>query len=142
METESKTHVTGKEGGLIKLDVAASWTKNYREKHPGQTISHLFGKELLENILNQEGCAGIRFYYAYDHDGKKHLVLTGVKSNGTDQTGEEYCDSTGVPLPPEGLAKVGVTAPVLNTNGVGDQSVPCPGSPGCPKGLLSGTSLS
>jgi len=141
-ETQTKKLITGREGGPIKLDVAARWTKNYREKHPGQTISHLFGKELLETVLNQEGCVGIRFYYANDHEGKKHLILTGVRNDGTDQTGEEFCDPIGIPLTAEALARVGVTAPLFKTYDVGDQSVPCPGSPGCPKGILSGDSLS
>ncbi len=122
MEASKKHTVTGKEGGPIEPNVAASWTKNFRDKHPGETISHFFGKEILERILAQEGCNGLRFYHAYDHDGKKHLVIAGVNNDGTDQ------------VPAAGSAAP-ANKPVLYT--VGDQSAPCPGSPGCPTGLLS-----
>ena len=66
METQRENPITGKEGSPIDLDVAANWTKNYRDKHPKETISQFFGKEILEKILTQENCLGIRFYYAYD----------------------------------------------------------------------------
>ena len=142
METLRKPIVTGREGGPIKLDVAASWTKNYRDKNPGQTISQFFGKEILETILKQEGCLGIRFYYANDHAGKKHLIIVGVRHDGSDQTNEEYCDHEErhhFPLTAAAMAKVGGTAPVVYD--VADQSTPCPGSPGCPKGALTGNPI-
>jgi len=135
METENKHPITGREGGPIKLDVAASWTKNYREKNPGQTISQFFGKHILENILKQEGCLGIRFYYAQDNEGKKHLIIAGVNSDGSDQTNEEYCDDRGVAI--KVAAPVGGSLPTHKMYEVGDQSSPCPGSPGCPKGILA-----
>jgi len=39
-----KSPITGKEGSPIELKKAASWTKNYRERHPGQAISQFFWK--------------------------------------------------------------------------------------------------
>ncbi|HZY35841.1 MAG TPA: hypothetical protein VFE53_04290 [Mucilaginibacter sp.] len=124
METEVKHIVTGKEGGAIEPHVAAGWTKNYREKHAGETISHLFGRDILERILAQDGCVALRFYHAHDHNGKRHLVISGVNHDGTDQVHHSG----------SGAAK-----PILYE--VGDQSSPCPGSPGCPKGLLSDGTL-
>lgn len=117
METVTETKFNPCAGGAIDLEVAAGWTKNYREKHPHQTISHFFGRGILEEILAQDDCVGIRFYHAYDHDGKKHLVIVGVHADGKDQS------------PVHGHPVVYKT---------GDQSTPCPGSPGCPKGLLAG----
>ena len=138
METEKKPVITGCEGGPIKLDEAASWTKNYRDKHPGETISQFFGKEILERILAQEGCLGIRFYYAVDHAGKKHLVITGVVSDGNDQINEDHYDETAAPA----LAAAPAGGPVYKVYEVGDQSTPCPGSPGCPHNKLSVGKLS
>jgi hypothetical protein len=130
METDKRPVITGREGGPIKLDEAASWTKNYREKHPGETISQFFGKEILERILSQEGCLGIRFYYALDHAGKKHLVITGVVSDGNDQIQEDHYDNAAAAGP-------ATEAPMLKLYEIGDQSSPCPGSPGCPHNKLS-----
>jgi hypothetical protein len=132
MATYGKPVITGKEGGPIKLDEAASWTKNYRERHPGETISQFFGREILERVLAQEDCLGIRFYYALDHDGKKHLVITGVVSDGNDQISEE-------PREDEALTASGTTPQIYE---IGDQSTPCPGSPGCPHNKLSVGKLS
>ena len=130
METNEKCLITGREGGPIKLDVAASWTKNYREKHPGENISQFFGKDILEVILKQEGCLGIRFYYANDHAGKRHLIIVGVNADGTDQLEHKHMAA----------AAMTATAPAGDgdTPLVGDQSMPCPGSPGCPKNQLTG----
>jgi hypothetical protein len=122
MSTE-KQPITGREGGPIALQEAAGWTKNYRERHPDQTISHLFGKDILNRILGQEGCLGVRFYYAHDPAGEKRLVIVGVRDDGSEITGDKA-----------DTAATGVSHELF---GVGDQSAPCPGSPGCPKSLLS-----
>ena len=130
MEEKCKPVITGREGGPIELEKAASWTENYRRKNPGETISHFFGKEILENILKQEGCLGIRFYYAHDHEGRRHLVIAGAMSDGSDQINERHHEKHHV-------APAAPAAPVHKLYEVGDQSMPCPGSPGCPKNLLS-----
>jgi hypothetical protein len=134
MENQKESPVTGREGSPIELETAASWTKHYRDNHPGETISQFFGKEILEKILAQKDCLGIRFYYAYDKPkgGKKHLIIAGVIHDGTDQIHTET---------PEGAAPgakplMGGNAPQLYT--IGEQSAPCPGSPGCPSNVLTG----
>jgi len=136
MEKQKRTPITGKEGSPIELELAASWTKNYRDKHPGETISQFFGKEILEKILSQEHCLGIRFYYALDREGKKHLIITGAMSDGTDQI--EGHTKAHAPAAKEGAAPklMAGTAPVVYT--VGEMSSPCPGSPGCPTNVLTG----
>ncbi len=134
---------TGREGGVIELETAAQWTKHYREQHPDETISQFFGKEILERILAQENCIGLRFYYALDKPrGHKHLVVTGVIGNGGDQIpahekpcGETEPDAaTAATAAPQMLA----VSSVAPKNVVGDQSIPCPGQPGCPKNVLTG----
>lgn len=156
METQREMLITGKEGSQIELNLAASWTKNYRDKHPGETISQFFGKEILEKILAQENCLGIRFYYAHDKplsgwqrfvvsvsnfilkviggiEGNKHLVITGVISDGTDQISEKGHETPSPPPAPGMMAAAGTYKYV-----VGEQSAPCPGSPGCPTNVLTG----
>ena len=130
MIAEQNTHLlTGKEGKDFDLETAAKWTKNHRDKHPNETISHFFGREILQKILAQENCVGIRFYYAYDEEGKKHLVITGAKSDGSDLVPK----TLGTPLTKDELKST-----TIHTNYVADQSLPCPGSPNCPKGALAG----
>ena len=118
------THLTGKEGEDFDLDLAASWTKNHREKHPDQPESHFFGKEILQKILAQDGCMGIRFYHSLNEEGKKHLIITGATADGKDQL------------------NVGVKGAKGEKHGaihtIGQEAMPCPGSPGCPTNDLTG----
>ena len=126
METQNNGHhLTGKEGEEFDLELAATWTKNFREKHPEQPISHFFGKEILQKILAQEGCQGIRFYHAHNEKGIKHLIITGATSDGKDQLN--------IAAAGPGDAGQGFTAHVI-----GQEAQPCPGSPGCPQNELTG----
>ena len=129
METLKKPILTGKEGSEWDLAEAAAWTKNYRAKNPGKTISHYFGREILERILAQDGCVGLRFYHALDEHGKEHLIITGTDANGEDQL------NTGLSVDAAGLK---AKAHVVSAQAVGQESMPCPGSPGCPKNGLTG----
>lgn len=117
--TAVKTRSSGRVGGELfhtevgdplDLTIAKSWTANYRAKNPDEIRAHFFGTEIIEQILAEAGCVGIRMYYALDENGEKKLLLVGVDADGNDL------------LP-------------LNTNGgrsasegdiVGDYSFPCP----------------
>jgi len=155
--------LTGREGEPFDLELSAIWTKNYRDRHPGETISHFFGKEIIEKIMAQEGCLGIRIYYANNKpingwqramvaasnfmlkvigniDGEKHIIITGATSNGNDML-----HTTAKPSPAIGLLTpnfeqatimVGTLSPHL-VDTIGQQAMPCPGSPGCPHNILT-----
>lgn len=163
METkERKSPITGKEGAEIKVDVAADWTKNHRHRNPGGIISQFFGVEILQRILQQPDCLGIRIYYANSKpltryqklvlsvansliksakaDGETHLVLTGVTKEGLDQ------------IPADGRVEVATehtdakmfksntaTAATATKTLLAQQSMPCPGGSGCPQNALTGT---
>ena len=152
MEIQQKVvHLTGREGEEFDPEVAASWTQNYRHKHPGETISHFFGKDILKKILAQEGCQGIRFYHAHSKplngwqrsmvslsnfllkvvgniEGDKHLIVVGAAADGKDQLNE--------PAQPLSITETDSTT-IQKRYLVGDQSLPCPGNPGCPKGAIA-----
>ncbi len=76
----------GTEGGSISLTAGAALTGEYRKKNPGATKGHFFGKDILQDILDQEGCMGIRMYYGLDEDGNKELVLVGADADENDLT--------------------------------------------------------
>ncbi len=81
---------TGNEGGPISRETAKNWTKNYEDaetaREPGKTATkaHFFGKESILKLLNQEGCVGMRIYYAQDENGDKKLLLVGAKNDQED----------------------------------------------------------
>ncbi len=77
--------LTGNEDHEFPLSTASQWTANYRNSvTPGTTIAHCFGKGYIEQIFAQEGCVGMRIYYALDGNGQKQLIIVGVDENGND----------------------------------------------------------
>ena len=80
-----KFNFTGKEEHAITLAEASELTNNFqRQASPDQIIGGYFGREAILNILAQEGCVGIRYYYGLDNSGVPHIVLVGVNAEGND----------------------------------------------------------
>ncbi len=76
----------GSEGEEISLNEAATMTAAYRSANPNATRGHFMGSSILNSILAQSGCKGIRTYYGIDSSGQKQLVMVGVDANGDDMT--------------------------------------------------------
>jgi hypothetical protein len=72
----------GTEGDPISFEIAQSWIGNYRDEHPAETEAHFFGRDILTQLLAEEGSVGIRVYYGLDENGNKQLILVGVDTNG------------------------------------------------------------
>ena len=93
----------GSEGEAIPLRTAEAYTAKYRENNPGAVLGHFFGKDILKEILAQEGCMGIRFYYGEDQGDAKVLVLSGADAEENDQLGEgRIVADVSLPVPPFG----------------------------------------
>jgi hypothetical protein len=88
----------GSEGEAISLNEAATMTSAYRSANPNATRGHFMGSTILNSILAQSGCKGIRTYYGIDSSGQKQLVLVGVDANGDDMTSGIIADRA-VPCP-------------------------------------------
>jgi hypothetical protein len=162
--TRDTDPITGDEGAAIDLDLAAQWTKNHRHHSPHDVESQFFGNKILNHILQQEGCMGVRIYYANDQTpngwqkfwiavsnfilsvfanvkGQKHFVITGVSADGEDQLPDEQ--SGKIPTPNGHAALKTLKLAATSTYTVAEMSVPCPGSSGCPQNSkLSGSSKS
>ncbi|NQX38285.1 hypothetical protein SAMN05421820_101299 [Pedobacter steynii] len=156
METKNRQHpIDGTEGNPIDSKIAAAWTAHYRIMNPNETISHFFGNQILQQILAQPDCLGIRIYYANELRlnwiqrifiavsnflrwiagayGVKHLILVGSDKDGIDQVPEQ------VPtIAPEGSEKV-MMAMSFSTEKytMAEQASPCPGGAGCPENELT-----
>lgn len=98
----------GSAGGPIDLTQAKAWVENFNKNAvPDEIRSHYFGRNVIDQILAQEGCTGVRIYYAFDDEGDKVLILSGV-----DGTGENM-----LPLSPTYRDGENILA---------DMSLPCP----------------
>jgi hypothetical protein len=147
---EPKDRLTGKEGAVIDIRVAAEWTRNHRHRNPGGVISQFFGKEILTRILNQPDCVGIRIYFAnskpstgwqrlvkkcFKSEGEVHLIVSGATMDGMDQLPESGKMVEGTPIETHiALARAAAGKSVL-----GEQAIPCPGGTGCPSNVLTGS---
>ena len=166
METKARTSpITGKEGAEIEIKVAADWTKNHRERHPHSSISQFFGIEIMQRLLQQPGCLGIRIYYANSQRlngwqkfilaianflrkhlagavGEDHFIVVGATAEGLDQLpidGKiEMATSNAQPQTFQSHTTAS-TSTSGSQNIVVEQSHPCPGSAGCPKNVLTGS---
>ncbi len=77
----------GDEGSVVTLAEASGWTANYRRTvREGEIIAQFVGREKLLEILDQEGCMGIRLYYGIGDDGKKNIVAVGAAADENDMT--------------------------------------------------------
>ena len=96
-------YYNGSEGEAIALSEAAALTANYRESQgdtTGTVKAHFFGRDILQNILDQENCVGIRMYYGLDENGGRQLVLVGVDQAGQDMENGLVADRSRV-CPPD-----------------------------------------
>ena len=73
---------------IIKLEEAVKLTHTFQNSEIGveQTISAIFEKEIIVQILNQQGCKGIRIYNALNEEGKITFVLVGYDNDFNDMT--------------------------------------------------------
>jgi hypothetical protein len=104
-------------GGSVPKKDAEIWIDDYDKEHRKEkdkdTKSIFYGRDILLEILAQDGCSGISFFLASKHSdyAKKktvQLVLVGRKEDGTllwgSDTGKDGADpgsvDTGAVCPP------------------------------------------
>ncbi len=83
----------GTEGEAITLAKAGGYTKDYRDEYPGALLAHFFGKDIINDILDQNDCMGIRIYHGIKN-GKAELILVGATADEEDMiaTGDIIAD--------------------------------------------------
>ena len=90
---------TGDEAEEFPLKTAAEWTANYRKSNPEGIKGHFFGVKIIEKILKQQGCVGIRCYYALDEKGVQQLIIVGADKDENDLY-EGIIAEVSLPCPP------------------------------------------
>ena len=71
-------------GEEISHEMAADFVKAFEQAHPNENRGYHLGRNIIEKILAQPGCAGIRFYYGLNEEGQKTLVYVGMDADGKD----------------------------------------------------------
>jgi len=79
---------------------AAALTRRHREAAGSRADrGGFFHREAVQQLLAQQGCEGLRYYYARKEDGGQALVLLGVDADGNDMTEGTILEWT-MPCPP------------------------------------------
>jgi len=71
-------------GEAIDHELATNLVKSYQEKYPESFTGVTIGRNIIEQILAQPGCVGMRFYDAINEEGHNTLVYVGVDASGKD----------------------------------------------------------
>lgn len=71
-------------GEEISHELAADFIKAYEKAYPGEKRGYHLGRNIIDQILAQPGCVGMRFYYGLNEDGRKTLVYVGTDAYGKD----------------------------------------------------------
>ena len=69
-------------GEEIGVELGTQMVKGYLQANPSDVRSFLIGRNIINQVLAQPGCVGIKFYNALDEKGEKTLVYVGVDQNG------------------------------------------------------------
>ncbi len=69
-------------GEEIGYELGNQMINSYRAANPADVVYYEIGRNILDQILAQPGCAGIKFYNAYNEMGEKTLVYVGLNSDG------------------------------------------------------------
>jgi hypothetical protein len=83
----------------ISLNDAATMTAAFRSSYPDAKKGGAFNKKAIEDVIDQTGCTGLRYYFGEDGDENLCLIVVGIDSNGDDMTDGEIRERAW-PCPP------------------------------------------
>ncbi|MBN9381610.1 MAG: hypothetical protein J0H74_12635 [Chitinophagaceae bacterium] len=82
-------------GEEISHEMAADFVRSYKNAHPDATLGYTVGRNIIDQILAQPGCVGLRFYNAINEIGQTTLVYVGVDAQGNDMIKKVIVDAAG-----------------------------------------------
>lgn len=81
--TAIETRNLAEVGEEIGLQEGIQLVNAFREANPDATPGYYIGRSILDQVLSQPGCVGIRFRKCLSNN-EEHLVYTGVDAEGKD----------------------------------------------------------
>ena len=65
-------------GEEISHELGAKMVKDFQDAYPTHCTNNYIGRDILEKILAQPDCQGIKFYNAINETGRQTLVYVGL----------------------------------------------------------------
>jgi hypothetical protein len=69
-------------GEDIGYEEGAKMVQRWHQQNPDDVLASFTGRNIIEQILAQPGCTGIRMFYGLNDLGIKQLVLVGADKDG------------------------------------------------------------
>lgn len=95
MQNELLTQNLAAVGEEIGAELGAKMVKDFQDANPNELLGHFIGRNVIDQILAQPGCVGVRFYNALNESGEKTLVYVGVNSENEIISGYNFVDQSG-----------------------------------------------
>jgi len=92
--TATETKNLAQVGEEIGLAEGIQLVNDFREANPDATPGYYIGRNILDQILSQPGCVGIRFRKCLSNN-EEHLVYTGVDADSKDILSFSVVTNTG-----------------------------------------------
>jgi hypothetical protein len=73
--------ISANTGENIGVELGAKFIKDYYDRY-NESGSYFVGRNILEEILGQPSCIGVKIFKGLDENGKKVYVLAGVDHEG------------------------------------------------------------
>ena len=74
----------GNEGEMIVIKDASAMAENFRSNFPDQKKAFFYGRNKIEELLNQTGAMGIRIYFGYNGASELQLILVAANEDTDD----------------------------------------------------------
>jgi hypothetical protein len=71
-------------GEEISHELAADFTAAFEKAYPLENRGFTLGRNIIDQILAQPGCVGLRFYNALNETGERTFVYVGIAADGKD----------------------------------------------------------
>jgi hypothetical protein len=82
-------------GKDIGYETGVKMIKRHYDENPDDVMAHFMGRNIIEKILAQPGCIGIRTFHGVKEIGVRTLIFLGVDANGKNIIDFQTVDSSG-----------------------------------------------
>lgn len=110
-------------GEEVGLELGTQMVKSYRKANPTDVQWYMVGREVIEKILAQPGCVGLKFYNAYNEAGQKTLVYVGVNEAGDAILEYSVINTEGQLAKEKGIVADRIRVPGVRESIIGDDNI-------------------
>ena len=71
-------------GEEISHELGNEFVGSFQKAYPNEPGGYTVGRNIIDAILAQPGCVGLRFYNALNEAGEKTMVYVGIDAEGKD----------------------------------------------------------